>query len=167
MAYPLKTYNFNVTISGGTAAPGAVAPDASTGIGGGFSEVQGLDISHGLIAYRDGNSPLNTVIQFPGLTSYSSVTLKWGATDDVAFYNWVVETAPAGSKLTKSTVVITLLDDDHATVLATWQLIGAFPFKYAASGFSASDNAFLFETVEICHHGLTRIGGGAAAGAGA
>ncbi|MDR2817704.1 MAG: phage tail protein [Oscillospiraceae bacterium] len=162
MPYPLKAYNFNVAVTGGTAAPTAGATDVGSGIGGGFSEVQGLEISHGLIVYRDGNSPLNTVIQFPGLTTYSNVTLKWGATVNVSFYNWVVATAMAGSKLLKSTVVITQLDDDHSTVLATWQLQDAFPYKYVASGFNAAENAFLFEAVELCHQGLTRIGGVAA-----
>ncbi|GHV29240.1 phage tail protein [Clostridia bacterium] len=153
MAYPFKTYNFRVTIDG-IASP---AGDPSQGIGGGFSEVQGFDIACALIEYRDGNSPLNTTIKVPGLTSYSNVTLKWGATEDLQFYNWVIETTRVGRALVTHNVTIELLDDDGQTVVATWQLTGAWPCKYSASGLSATGNEFQFESLELCHHGLERV----------
>ncbi|GHU84882.1 hypothetical protein FACS1894198_1520 [Clostridia bacterium] len=152
MSYPLKTYNFRVTIDG-IASP---AGDAAQGIGGGFSEVQGFDISHDVIEYRDGNSPLHTTIKLPGLTKYSNVTFKWGATEDLNFYNWVIEVPKSGKGLVKHRVTIELLDDDGQTPVARWELEGAWPCKYVASGLSASGSEFLFESIELSHHGMTR-----------
>ena len=151
MAYPFKKYKFNVTIDGITGATGDGAS-----FGGGFSEVAGFDLSLDTIEYRDGNSPLHTSIKLPGLAKYSNITLKWGTTEDMSFYSWVVETATVGQDLQKQNVTIDLLDDDGTTVLASWQVERAWPCKYVATDFNASASEIAFESIELCHEGLTR-----------
>ena len=152
MAYPFKKYKFNVTIDGINSPAG----DAAQGIGGGFTEVAGFDLSYDVIEYRDGNSPLHTSIKLPGLAKYSNITLKYGTTADITFYNWVTETATAGNNITKHNLTINLLDVDGSTVLATWQVERAWPCHYVATDFNASASEIAFESIELCHEGLTR-----------
>ncbi|MFR5356304.1 MAG: phage tail protein [Clostridia bacterium] len=75
MAYPFKKYNYKVEIDGITEAS--------------FSEVSGFDASVDVIEYRTGDEGVNWSRKMNGLTKFGNVTLKWGMTSSLSFYDWV------------------------------------------------------------------------------
>lgn len=135
----MMKYNYEVTIDGKTV--------------GCFSEISAPDISSAPIEYREGNFAVNTVGKQPGLVKYGNVTLKWGLTDSRDLYNWMKEVE--GGTINRKTVVISLLDDAHAEV-ARWTVISAWPAKYTAPDFNATDNEVAVETLELAHEGVMR-----------
>ena len=73
MAYPFKKYNYKVEIDGITEAS--------------FSEVSGFDASVDVIEYRTGDEGVNWSRKMNGLTKFGNVTLKWGMTSSLSFYD--------------------------------------------------------------------------------
>ena len=106
MAYPFKKYNYKVEIDGITEAS--------------FSEVSGFDASVDVIEYRTGDEGVNWSRKMNGLTKFGNVTLKWGMTSSLSFYDWVTSISQ-GTSLGEDhnkNVTITLFDDDGSTALA-------------------------------------------------
>ena len=64
-----------------------------------FSEVSGFDASVDVIEYREGTEAINSPRKMPGMTKYGNVTLKWGMTENLSFYEWVAGISD-GSKAT-------------------------------------------------------------------
>lgn len=141
--YPFKKYNYLVEIEGITVA--------------GFSEVSGFDANIDVIEYREGSDTINSPRKLPGLTKYGNVTLKWGMTDDVTFYEWVsqISRGEATGEDRLKTVTINLQNDAHDTI-ATWTLNNAWPCKYVAPDFNASASEVAFESVEMAFEELLR-----------
>lgn len=140
MSYPFKKYNYTVSIDDFKQA--------------GFSEVSAADIEVQPIEYREGNQKTMSVQKIPGLVKYSNVTLKWGASDSKEFSDWVTQTA--GGDVKQKKVTIQLMDEKNSTIKAEWTLTNAWPTKYTAPDFKASENEHAFESVELCHEGLSR-----------
>ncbi len=138
--YPYKKFNYKVLIDNSEEA--------------GFSEVSAPDISSEPVEYREGNMAGITPGKQPGILKYSNVTLKRGVTDSQVFVDWM-KTVQEG-KVTRKTVVITLLDDSMAEV-ASWQLEKAWPTKYTAPDVNATSNEVAIESLELVCEGLTRI----------
>lgn len=142
--YPFKKYNYKVEIKGITEAS--------------FSEVSGFDASIDVIEYREGDEGVNYSRKLNGLTKFGNVTLKWGMTSSVNFYEWVMDVS-SGKALDEDRnkdVTITLFDDDGTTSLAVWNLTAAWPSKYTAPDFNASSSEIAFESVELVYESMER-----------
>jgi len=137
--YPYKKYNYKVLIDGKEEA--------------GFSEVSAPDISSDPVEYREGNMAGMTPGKQPGILKYSNVTLKRGTTESQVFVEWM-KTVQDG-KVTRKTVVITLMDDTMAEV-ASWQLEKAWPTKYTAPDFNATSNEVAIESLELVCEKVSR-----------
>jgi phage tail-like protein len=70
---PYNNFNFLVEIDGITRAA--------------FQEASGFDSAIDVVEHREGGEN-TTVRKLPGMTKYSNITLKWGATDDRDLYDW-------------------------------------------------------------------------------
>ncbi len=143
-AYPLKKYNFKVQMANIDVA--------------GFSEVSGFDASVDVVEYREGSEAINSPRKMPGLTKYGNVTLKWGMSESLSFYEWVAgisngEKAAAEERV--QDIVIYLQDDRHEDT-ANWTLVNAWPCKYTAPDFNASSSEIAFESVEIAFEEMRR-----------
>lgn len=139
VVYPYTKFKFRVEIEGITQA--------------GFSEVSGSDVSLDVTEYREGNHPTNGNIKIPGLVKYGNVTLKYGISDDMSFFNWLSECA--AGKITRKAVTIVLLDSEGQDK-CTWTLENAWPTKYTAPDFNATASEVAVETVELVHEGMKR-----------
>ena len=142
--YPLKKYNYRVQIDNIDVA--------------GFSEVSGFDASVDVIEYREGTEAINSPRKMPGLTKYGNVTLKWGMSESLSFYEWVAgisngEKAAAEDRV--QDIVIYLQDDRHADT-ANWTLVNAWPCKYTAPDFNATSGEVAFESVELAFEEMRR-----------
>lgn len=138
--YPYKKYNYKVVIDGKEEA--------------GFSEVSAPDISSDPVEYREGNMKGMTAIKQPGIIKYSNVTLKNGVTKSQVFMDWM-KTVLSG-QVKRKTVVITMLDDDASTEVASWQLEKTWPTKYTAPDLNATSNEVAIESLELVTEGVTR-----------
>ncbi len=140
MPYPYKKYNYTVVIGNLTQA--------------GFSEVSAANTEVQPIEYREGNDKRMTVGKLSGLVKYSNVTLKWGSSSNKEFTDWVA--GCADGKTERKEVKIQLMDDTNTQVLAEWKLADAWPTRYTAPDFKATDNEVAYESIELCHEGLSR-----------
>lgn len=137
-AYPHGRFRYKVEIDGLTA--------------GGFSEVTGFDVSNDVMEYREGDM-VRTPMKIPGLKKYSNITLKKGLADSKVMYDWVI--AGVDGAVQRKTITISLMDET-ATVVASWQVINAWPVKYTAPDFNATSSEVAVESFEIAHEGMTR-----------
>ncbi len=142
--YPFKKYNYRVEIDSIDVAA--------------FSEVSGFDASVDVIEYREGTEAINSPRKMPGLTKYGNVTLKWGMTENLSFYEWVSGIS-SGTKATAEDrvqdITIYLQDDAHNDI-ASWTLVNAWPCKYTAPDFNASSSEIAFESVELAFEEMRR-----------
>ena len=142
--YPMKKYNYRVQVDNIDVA--------------GFSEVSGFDASVDVIEYREGTETINSPRKMPGLTKYGNVTLKWGMTESLSFYEWVAGISSGekqGAEDRVQDIVIYLQDDQHSDT-ANWTLINAWPCKYTAPDFNASSSEIAFESVELAYEEMRR-----------
>ena len=137
-AYPHGRFRYKVEIDGLTA--------------GGFSEVTGFDVSNDVMEYREGDM-VRTPMKIPGLKKYSNITLKKGLADSKVMYDWVI--AGVDGAVQRKTITISLMDET-AAVVASWQVINAWPVKYTAPDFNATSSEVAVESFEIAHEGMTR-----------
>ena len=119
----------------------------------GFTEVSGLEVTTDAIDYREGNEPTH-VRKLPGLTKYGNVTLKWGITDSTELYDW--HQRIVDGDIQRKTIAIVLIDESGKDK-ARWEIVEAWPCKYAITDLNADGNDVAFETLEICHEGLRRV----------
>lgn len=137
---PFRNYRFKVECKGLNVAA--------------FAEVSGFDIQVNSTDYREGDEKLLTTRKLPGLAKYSNITLKKGVITDKNMYDWVIKMA-ANGKIERNDLTITLMDEAGEDK-ASWQIVEAWPVKYAVSEFKAQGNDVLMETIELTHEGMTR-----------
>jgi len=142
--YPLKKYNFRVQIDGIDVA--------------GFAEASGFDASVDVIEYREGTDAINAVRKMPGITKYGNITLKWGMSESLSFYEWV-QGISAGTMVDagdRMKDVVIYLQDDSRTDVSYWTLVNAWPCKYIAPDLNATSSEVAFESVEITFEEMRR-----------
>lgn len=139
---PYPSYNFELVVTG-------ISNDG-TAVKGSFMEVAGLGVEMPPIEYRNGSEDI-TVRKIPGLKKYTNLTLKWGITGDLTFWNWV----NSGMKglVDRAPVAVVLLDENRNEVMR-WNFTRAWPTKWTGPGLNAKNNEIAMETLEICHEGM-------------
>ena len=120
---------------------------------GGFSEVSGFDATFDVVEYRQGDDASITPRKLPGLIKYGNITLKWGSSESMVLYEWLMDIQ--SGTIEQKTVTITALDEE-GNPAASWRVINAWPVKYTAPDFNALGSEIALETLEIAHEGLTR-----------
>jgi phage tail-like protein len=113
-------------------------------------EVSGLGVEIPPIEYRSGAEAI-TVRKIPGLKKYTNLTLKWGVTGDVTFWNWVVD--GMNGLVQRAPAAVVLLDENRQEVMR-WNFRRAWPCKYTGPGLNAKNNEIAMETLEVCHEGM-------------
>lgn len=143
-AYP--AYNFIVSIIG--------ISDDGEAVRAGCTEVSGLEVEVTAIEYRNGNEDI-TVRKIPGLKKFTNITLKRGMTGDAALWNWIRSAMKGQIQRAQGSIV--MHDEQHLEV-ARWNFTRGWPCKFTGPGYNASNNETAFETIEICHEGLSLDG---------
>lgn len=122
--------------------------DDTTNLDSRFQEVSGLTSEIGTEEINEGGENrfthrVPTRAKFPNLIlrrglAMESRLIKWF---DDAVYNLVIEPAD---------VLVSLLDEKHDP-LVSWNIVGAYPVRWAISDFKAQENALVIETVELSY----------------
>ena len=122
---PLKNNNFKIEID--------------NIIQGGFRECTGLSIKVEAIEYREGGD--RSPRKIPGKITYSPITLKWGATDSTALYDWYEQVVQGfiPEFLYKKDGSVVLLADDMQTEIKRWNFYGAWPSEYVTPALTTKD----------------------------
>ena len=120
---------------------------------GSFSEVSGFDATIDVVEYRAGDDPAITPTKLPGLINYGNITLKWGSSETMVLYDWLIDITEG--TIEKKTVTLTALDEEGSPA-ASWRCINAWPVKYTAPDFNGTSSEVAIETIELAHEGLTR-----------
>ena len=120
---------------------------------GSFSEVSGFDATMDVVEYRAGDDPAITPTKLPGLIKYGNITLKWGSSETMVLYDWLIDITEG--TIEKKTVTLTALDEE-GNPAASWRCINAWPVKYTAPDFNGTSSEVAIETIELAHEGLTR-----------
>ncbi len=78
----------------------------------------------------------------------SRLILKRGLIGALDLYSWW-SSAPRGKTPKRRTVKITLLGEDHSTVVMTWLFRKAYPTTLSYSPLRATEGSVVMETVEL------------------
>jgi len=150
--YPPPAFAFSVAI-----VPGPTSSGTPTAIDAAFNEVSGLDPHVEIEEVIEGGVN-GYVHQLPGVTKHSNLVLKRGyVTQASTLAQWAAQTV--GSTLAQAiqpqALMVSLLGP-NAQPAASWTFQNAWPVKWDVSGFSATRNDFLTETLEIAYSTVTR-----------
>ncbi len=117
-----------------------------------FQEVTGLDSEAQIIEYRHGNSPIFYPIKMPGLGKVGNITMKKGIfVTDQTLWTWF--SSIAMNTITRSTVVVNLLDETGAPRMI-WTLNNAWPTKLTGTDLKSDGNEVAVESIEIAYETL-------------
>ncbi|MGI9301128.1 MAG: phage tail protein [Gammaproteobacteria bacterium] len=140
---PYGGYNFVVTING--------VSDDGNAVRAGCNEVSGLETEVTPVEYRNGNEDI-TVRKIPGLKKFTNITLKRGMTGDLAFWNWIRGAMKGQVQRAQGNIV---MQDENQQEVLRWNFNRGWPCKFTGPGYNAANNETAFETIEICHEGLS------------
>lgn len=139
---PLGKFRFKVEIEGLTLAH--------------FQSISGLQ--HDIEALEVQEGGLNERMhKLPGQGKYPNLVLKLGYVNSQMLEGWHASfTQKPGSVRRKSGSII--LCDDAGEPIARWNFFDAWPVKWEGPQLESSGGEILVESVEIAHHGLSRMG---------
>jgi len=140
--YPYGGFNFLVTVEG-------ISPDDQA-VGGTFTEVSGLTATVGMIKYRTG-ADLLFFFKQPGITEHDDLSLKYGTTGSVIFWDWI-QSAMRG-QVQRANGSVKLLDENRQVVMR-WNFTDAWPTKYTGPSMNAANNEFSVEEVTLAYNVL-------------
>ena len=137
---PYRSYRFSIEIDGITEAL--------------FTEVTGIEASYDVIEFRSGDMSAG-YWKLPGLLQNPTLTLKQGTTDNMEIFEWFKGEPGMTGTVERKDVTIKAVDETNAE-LAVWTFYDAWPCKYTASDFNASESAVVIETLELAYEGFDR-----------
>ena len=141
--YPYRNFKYRVEIDGIDVA--------------GFSEATIPETSTNPLEYREGTD-FAWPRKLSGLVSFGNLTLKRGVTDSMALSDWRRLVEEKGSDVDggrKAISLILVMEEDEDK--ARWNLEDCWPIKLETSGFNATNDEVLIDTLEIVLERMTRV----------
>ncbi len=125
-----------------------------------FQEVSGLSFDIEVEEYREGGENRFSH-KFPKRARYPNLVLKRGFLQDSAVIGWFKDAMTTFFTVViydfKPADILVTLMNEAGEPLAVWNVVAAYPVKYAASGFNATQNAVMVETIELAYQYFERI----------
>ncbi|WP_019498207.1 phage tail protein [Pseudanabaena sp. PCC 6802] len=119
-----------------------------------FTEVSGLSVEMGTEEIAEGGE--NRFIQkYPTRTKYPELVLKRGLLVNSKVTDWIQQCLE-GYKIQPKDIFIKLLNEEHQPLL-TWNVVKAYPTKWAVSDLNASNNAIVIETLQFFYQYFTLV----------
>jgi phage tail-like protein len=140
---PYVQFNFLVDLgTGDTEGPEA-----------GFQECSNIGTEVTVAEYRNGNDKENSVRKITGLNKVSDVTLRRGVIGSLALYQWLNDIRN-GNQNALRTVRISLMSEDHTSVVMTWVLLRARIIKHVSGPFNAKGSDVAMEEITLAYERL-------------
>ncbi len=137
---PYRSFNFLVELDGIAQAS--------------FTECSGLGSTTEVIENREGGDN-TTVRKLPGKTTFTDITLKWGATSSIELWQWRLQIVQG--QVVRKNGSIVVYDLANRTEVVRWNFDRAWPTKWEGSAFNAKGSEILIETLVLAHEGLARV----------
>ncbi len=119
-----------------------------------FTEVSGLSVEMGTEEIAEGGE--NRFIQkYPTRTKYPELVLKRGLLVNSEILTWIRQCLEDYNIQPKD-IFIKLLNEKHQPLL-TWNVVKAYPTKWAVSDLNASNNAVAIETLQLFYQYFTLV----------
>jgi phage tail-like protein len=120
----------------------------------GFSECSGLQMEIKTFDYKEGGRN-NSTLKFPEHASYGNVTLKRGVTVSNELVGWQIDAAEGRFQRTEEGENFAIVFmDELGTPVKRWNLVRAFPVKWAGPDLKATGGEIAIESLEIAHEGI-------------
>lgn len=149
--YPPASFHFRVEFNG-IAGAGSDTEQR-------FQEVSGLSFEIETEELREGGENRFTY-KLPKRAKYPNLVLKRGLLQGTALINWFKSAmntyfTVAVYDFKPADITISLLDETGEPV-AIWNVVQAYPLKWATSDFKATDNSIVVETIELAYQYFER-----------
>jgi phage tail-like protein len=119
-----------------------------------FTDVSGLSVEMGTEEIAEGGE--NRFIQkYPTRTKYPELVLKRGLLVKSEILDWIRECLE-DYQIKPKDIFIKLLNENHQPLL-TWNVVKAYPTKWAVSDLSASNNAVVIESIQLFYQYFTLV----------
>lgn len=125
-----------------------------------FQEVSGLSFEIETEELREGGEN-RFVYKLPKRAKYPNLILKRGLLKGTALLDWLKSamstyfTVPVYD-FKPADILVTLLDESDEPA-AVWNIVQAYPVKWAASEFNATSNTVVVETIELAYQYFERM----------
>jgi phage tail-like protein len=118
-----------------------------------FTDVSGLSVEMGAEEVAEGGE--NRFIQkYPTRTKYPELVLKRGLVQpDSGIWTWAKK-CMEDYVIEPKSVFVKLLNEAHEPLM-TWNVVGAYPTKWAVSDLNASNNAVVIESLQLFYQYFT------------
>jgi phage tail-like protein len=140
--YPPVGFHFKVEVTG-----------CSNDLDVRFTDVSGLSVEMGTEEVAEGGE--NRFIQkYPTRTKYPELVLKRGLVlPDSGIWTWAKKCLE-DYVIEPRSIFIKLLNEAHEPLM-TWNVVGAYPTKWAVSDLGASNNAVVIESLQLFYQYFT------------
>ena len=88
--------------------------------------------------------------KLPVRTSFPNLVLKRGLVTDSSLVKWCRE-AVKDFNITPTDITISLLNEEHEPLM-TWNVVHAYPLKWAMADFNAEESKLVIETIELAYN---------------
>lgn len=118
-----------------------------------FTDVSGLSVEMGAEEVAEGGE--NRFVQkYPTRTKYPELVLKRGLVQpDSGIWTWAKK-CMEDYVIEPKSVFVKLLNEAHEPLM-TWNVVGAYPTKWAVSDLNASNNAVVIESLQLFYQYFT------------
>ena len=114
-----------------------------------FQSVSGLTVD--LVTEEIGEGGENRFKhKLPVQTKFPNLVLKRGLLVDSELIKWCRE-AVEDFNITPTDITISLLNEKHEPLM-TWNVVHAYPVKWATADFSAEESKIIIETIELAYN---------------
>ena len=87
--------------------------------------------------------------KLPVRTSFPNLVLKRGLVTDSSLIKWCRD-AVEDFNITPTDITISLLNEEHEPLM-TWNVVHAYPLKWAVADFNAEESKLAVETIELAY----------------
>lgn len=133
---------------------GAAEPVCS----GRFSEVSGIEATMEPRSFKEGGRNWGE-IQRAGHTTFATLVLKRGMTEDRGLWSWFQEVAGGAFAYRLNARVVMLAANATAETLR-WEFANCLPTRFKAADLSASSSEVGIEELHLSHEGMRLMRGG-------
>lgn len=113
-----------------------------------FQSVSGLTIEYDTESFKEGGEN-RFEHKLPVRTKYADLSLKRGMLTDSKVIEWCLKAFEA-REFTPVTVNVSLLNEQH-TAIKRWEVVDAWPKKWAVSDLNAQENSIVVETLDLAY----------------
>lgn len=129
-----------------------------------FTEVSGLGVHIERIDYRPAGAN-SVVLAVPGRVSYPPVSLRFGLTDSMVLWDWLMASVEGNVRRRNTTIAV--LQPNGSTDAVRWNLSRAWPMSWSGAPLDTLSRQVAIETLTLAHEGITRENAGATSATGA